>query len=173
MRKPAGLTFLLISSSLFASQFFYQGVSLRDLIRQSPVILLAHPAHPFYVTNTIKIKCKLTKNVKLDLEREKYVVEQVLQGKYPGLTKRAVITVHPAEEDRYISQTRLYECQGITESVMVDSYAGRKIFSETDSRVLFLYMSDKEYYETIVGAKESPDRMEEIKRYIQERYTAP
>ncbi len=173
MRKLYLITVLFFSTSLFASQLFYQKIALQDLIRQSPVIVTARPVKPFTVIKKVKIRCSILKQTTLELYREKFVIEQVLRGTYPGLTNQAVITVRQADENRTISISKLYECRGITESYILDSYCEDKAFPVEESRVLFLYPSQGDYTYTMINARESLDQIPLIQQIILGNHPEP
>ncbi len=165
MNRISMILIVLIVSSAFASQVHYRDISLEDLVQDSTFIVVARPAQSYYVTNTLVLKCKGLKRVKMKVVSERFVVEQVLAGQRPGLTNQAVIIVHMAHEAWYIDETRMYECEGITESTIVDFYERDSQIKPGDKRVLFLIPQANDYAYSIENGYESVDKISEIKKW--------
>ncbi len=135
---------LIFSGEGHANRIWYNDLSLRELIKSSPYILVVEKRDPFITTKTKPIHWNILKYKPYKQKTYHYKINEVLYSQN-GESLPSNIDVLPANSQKKLYIYKKYELEGIGKSPIYERYNTSSQFNKENKLIVFLYKPDNNF----------------------------
>jgi hypothetical protein len=162
-RMAFALLCLIFSETAHVGQLHIKKIELAELIRRSPVIVVAEPDDPPTVEERVVIKARGKRPPPYVRSVDRFRVRDSLRG---NLAPGAAIAVVPADDALQERLHRDYHTRGLSRHVVVDHYEPVAATAPDQPRILFLTGNGERHAYTIAGGTEGLAQRSEVERLL-------